>query len=353
MLLSELDYELPEELIAQRPTEDRVASRLLYSRASGPLLDHRFSDLPKLLAEPVLFVANDTKVIPARLFGQKASGGKVEMLLIEKKEAATSETPYRERWLAMLRSSRAPKPGTVLSFGALEATVLGREEALFDLELRTDGRLPSAVIAEQGEIPLPPYIERDVEEDDADRYQTVFAEEEGAVAAPTAGLHFSNELIEELRSQGHRFAQVTLHVGPGTFRPVKVENLDEHPMHEERYIVSSECADAIAQARAEGRRVLAIGTTVVRTLESAALEDGLVRVGEGRTRLFIKPPYRPKVVDHLITNFHLPKSTLLALVMALRGTERVRETYAHAVRERYRFFSYGDAMLLTDLRFPS
>lgn len=341
----DLDYELPEAQIAQAPLAERDAARLLVVAPGGGLRDQLVRDLPSLLP-PSLIVVNDTRVIPARLFGTKPSGGKVELLLVERQG-----TPGPvERWHAMGRASKGLRPGTRVRFDGLEAEVLDRrDDGTLEVELRADEDATARVEA-IGAMPLPPYIRRSASEADADRYQTVFAREPGAVAAPTAGLHFSERLVAALEGAGHRWARVTLHVGPGTFRPVKSERLDDHEMHEERYRVPAETAAAIAEARREGRPILAVGTTVVRTLESAATDEGEVREGAGRTRLFIRPPYRPRVVDHVLTNFHLPRSTLLALVMALGGVDEVRAAYAHAVARGYRFFSYGDAMLLQDVR---
>jgi len=344
----DLDYDLPQAQIAQAPLPRRDAARLLVVAPGGALHDRTIGDLPSLV-EPSLLVVNDTRVLPARLIGAKPTGGRAELLLVERRSAPGP----RERWLAMGRASKGLRPGTRVRFDGLEAEVLSRSgDGTVEVELRaTHGQATERVEA-IGAMPLPPYIRRPAAAADRERYQTVFAQEPGAVAAPTAGLHFSETLIAALERQGHRFARVTLHVGPGTFRPVKSEHLDAHEMHEERYRVPDETADAIADARREGRPVLAVGTTVVRTLESAAVGGGLVRSGEGRTRLFVRPPYRPRVVNHVLTNFHLPRSTLLALVMALGGVEEIRAAYAHAVSAGYRFFSYGDAMLLQDVWRP-
>ncbi len=360
MKLAELDYDLPEELIAQTPTERRDGARLLLlDKAKGSLTHGKITDLPGLV-EKALFVVNDTRVFPARLRGAKATGGAVEVLLVERLGVETFPSGRRrERWLALGRASKGLKVG--LSFGLgtatdgahpVKAEVLGRrDDGSVELNLESTEDV-LAFAEEQGELPLPPYVRRAPAPEDRERYQTIFANETGAVAAPTAGLHFSEELVAALEAAGHRIARVTLHVGPGTFRPVKHEDLDEHPMHEERFIVPEATVSAIAQARAEGRAIVAVGTTVVRTLEAAADPEhpGLPKVGPGRTRLFIKPPYEPKVVDHLLTNFHLPRSTLLALIMGLAGKDAVRRAYTAAVEERYRFFSYGDAMFLRHLR---
>jgi S-adenosylmethionine:tRNA ribosyltransferase-isomerase len=340
--ITELDYALPEELIAQAPLARRDDARLLVlSRTTGALEHRRVSELPEL-ATPSLVVLNDTRVFPARLRGVKASGGKVELLLLERLSPEGAE----ERWLALGKASKGLRPGARIAIaGGLSAEVIERRDDAVVVDLRADGPVMAA-IERAGEVPLPPYIRREAAEADVERYQTVYATSPGAVAAPTAGLHFSPELLAALEARGHRFARVTLHVGPGTFRPVKAERLEDHPMHDERYEVPEATAAAIAEAKREGRPVLAVGTTVVRTLESAATEDGAVRPGARRTRLFIYPPHRFRVVDALITNFHLPRSTLLALVMAFGGVEPLRRAYEEAVRARYRFFSYGDAMLI-------
>lgn len=361
MRVEELDFALPEALIAQSPPESRDGARLLLVTPGAARFDDRMvTDLPTQLP-PSLFVLNDTKVIPARLLGQKPTGGKVEILLVEPlahvedgaAEVAVGE--LHERWLAMGRASKGLKPGATLYFGVAGAA--GELRVRVDAK-RESGELevtviwPSAqgslfdALDRVGHMPLPPYIRREDGADDRERYQTVFAETPGAIAAPTAGLHLSERLIAEMTRVGHRFAKVTLHVGPGTFAPIKVDDLDAHPMHSERYEVTEATAQAIAQAKGEGRPVVAVGTTVVRTLESAAQSDGSVRAGAASTNLLIQPPYEFKVIDALMTNFHLPKSTLLALVMALGGVSTLRAAYTHAVEREYRFFSYGDAMLI-------
>lgn len=331
------DFPLPPELIAQHPTRERSASRLLH--VDGPhLADLRFTDLPGLLAPGDLLVFNDTRVIKARFFGQKDSGGQVEVLL---------ERIVDERHaLAQVRASKSPKAGTRITLeNAFSLVCSGRQGEFFALELEGEGNLWD--LAEQyGRLPLPPYIEHGVEAEDEARYQTVYARHPGAVAAPTAGLHFDEAMLERLSEQGVRRAALTLHVGAGTFQPVRVEKIDEHKMHSERFHVPEETAAAIAATRERGGRVVAVGTTSLRTLESAACGNGLVRAGSGETDIFITPGYRFQVVDRLITNFHLPRSTLLMLVSAFAGLDPIRAAYAHAVAEKYRFFSYGDAMLL-------
>lgn len=342
MRISDLDYELPEELIAQEPLAKRDASRLLLlDVAADEVEDHRFAELPSLLP-PSLFVFNDTRVFPARLLGHKTSGGRVELLLLRKLGGVA------DRWLALGRSSKGLREGMELRLceGRLEAHVVrALEHGQLEVDLSAAGDVDD-LIEELGEIPLPPYIRRAAAEADRSRYQTVFAKKSGAVAAPTAGLHFTESSLRALEEAGHRTAYVTLHVGPGTFRPVQAETLDAHEMHEETYEVPESAVDAIQMAKKEGRPVVAVGTTVVRSLESSIGAEGQLVAGFGTTRLFIRPPYRFQVVDQLVTNFHLPRSTLLALVMALAGTDLTRRGYLHAAEQGYRFYSYGDAMLI-------
>jgi len=358
MRADELDYDLPDSLIAQAPLAARDGARLLtLSTAPGagpaPLAHRRIVELPELVP-PALWVLNNTRVIPARLHCRRPSGGRVELLLVEREEEAGDDPGHEqgqgleEVWLCMARANKPLRGGATVEFpGGLTAEVVGQvAEGMRRVRLRADGGVQT-VLASVGEMPLPPYIRRSADASDRERYQTVFAHKAGAVAAPTAGLHLSTDLIERLKAAGHRFCHVTLHVGPGTFAPLRGEVLREHRMHAERYDVPSETAAAIAAAKGEGRPVLAVGTTVVRTLEAAAEGPGQVRAGTGRTDIFIYPPYRFAIVDLLLTNFHLPRSTLLALVMAFGGIGRVRAAYAEAVRARYRFFSYGDAMFLS------
>lgn len=344
----ELDYDLPEALIAQHPPEERTDARLLRMGAPGqPSAHHSIAELPALLA-PSLLVFNDTRVLPVRLMGRKATGGRVEFLLLEELPATEGHgAAGMPRWRALARPAKSLKPGVAIEIGdGLSVVPVGRtEDGHVEVELNADRPVLEA-LAIHGRMPLPPYITRAADDADLERYQTVYARHPGAVAAPTAGLHFTPQLLEALTDAGHRIAFVTLHVGPGTFTPLRAERLSDHPMHAERYDVPEATVDAIAAARAEGRRVLAVGTTVVRTLEAAAGSDGVVVAGGGRTDIFIYPPYRFRVIDTLLTNFHLPRSTLLALVMAFGGQAEVRAAYAAAVEARYRFFSYGDAMLL-------
>ena len=343
MRLSDLDYELPEELIAQQPLARRDASRLLVvDVGEDEVEDRSFAELPRLLP-PSLLIFNDTRVFPARLLGNKSTGGQVELLLLRKLEDGA------DRWLAMGRSSKGLREGMELSLcdGHLAARVLRRaEDGQLEVDLMAADGDVDALIEETGEVPLPPYIRRAAVEDDRSRYQTVYARKPGAVAAPTAGLHFTEDSLRALAAAGHETAYVTLHVGPGTFRPVQTDRLDEHAMHEEAYEVPEDTVDAIERARAQGRSIVAVGTTVVRTLEASAEHEGKPTAGFGATRLFIRPPYAFQVVDHLLTNFHLPRSTLLALVMALAGVDLTRRAYREAIERRYRFYSYGNAMLI-------
>jgi S-adenosylmethionine:tRNA ribosyltransferase-isomerase len=349
------DYDLPEELVAQRPLPERDGARLL---VLGDAVEHaRVLDLDRLLPKGALLVVNDTRVVPARLLGKKRdTGGRVEIFLLERvgdgQLAIDGRTLVAERWRALGRSSKPLRPGAVLDFGErLAGTIASHRDDGGVLEVllgSPEGRSVAEAIAEVGHMPLPPYVRREDDAADRERYQTIFARVPGAVAAPTAGLHLSERLLSRLESAGVGVARVTLHVGLGTFQPVTAEDLDHHPMHTERYAVSEDAARAIAEARARGAAVVAVGTTVVRTLESAADPErrGHVRASEGETRLLIQPGHRFRVVDALVTNFHLPQSTLLALVCALGGRERVLSAYRAAVAERYRFFSYGDAMLV-------
>jgi S-adenosylmethionine:tRNA ribosyltransferase-isomerase len=338
MRRSDFFYELPPDLIAQAPLPERAGSRLLVLEGpGGAYADRRFAELPQLLAPGDLLVMNDTRVIPARAYGRKASGGRVEILLERALDA--------KRVLVQLRASKSPSPGQVIALdGGATATVLARSGDLYELSFDSDAL---AYFEAHGHVPLPPYIRRPDEASDRSRYQTVFARERGAVAAPTAGLHFDPSMLRALEERGVRQAFVTLHVGAGTFQPVRVDDIREHRLHAEQARVDADVCAAIARTRAEGGRVVAVGTTVVRTLESAAAEDGTVQPFAGDTALFIHPGFRFRVVDAIITNFHLPESTLLMLVCAFAGTENVLSAYRHAVAARYRFFSYGDAMFVS------
>jgi len=337
---SDYQFDLPQAQIAQQPLAERSASRLLYLNGDGgETAHHRFRELPKLLHPGDLLVFNDTRVIPARLFGRKATGGRVEILV----ERVLAEN----RCLAHLRASKTPRPGGELQVGSAHLTVVERQGALFLLEL-SQGSL-SALMEAEGHMPLPPYIQRDDEAADKDRYQTVYARQPGAVAAPTAGLHFDDGTLAELAERGIEQARVTLHVGAGTFQPVRVDNLDDHDMHSEWLSVSQATCEAVEATRARGGRVVAVGTTAVRSLETAA-QSGQLQPYEGETRLFIRPGYQFRAVDRLITNFHLPESTLLMLVCAFAGYPQTLAAYREAVSEGYRFFSYGDAMLIDPAR---
>jgi S-adenosylmethionine:tRNA ribosyltransferase-isomerase len=336
MRRADFAYDLPEDLIAQRPPIERSGSRLLHvERAPARLHDLQFTHLPSLLRDDDLLVFNDTRVIPARVVGSKPTGGQVEILLERVLDG--------RRILAHAHASKPLRGDVPVSLpGGVEARYVGRHDDLFELELSTD---PLQYFEQYGSMPLPPYIERPAEADDATRYQTVYAREPGAVAAPTAGLHFDEAMLDRCREMGVSSAFVTLHVGAGTFQPVRVDNLAEHRMHAERVSVSADVCAAVERTHAAGGRVVAVGTTVVRSLESAA-QEGRLAPFSGETRLFITPGFRFSVVDALLTNFHLPESTLLMLVCAFAGYDAVMQAYRHAVSERYRFFSYGDAMFL-------
>jgi len=334
----DFDYTLPPALIAQYPPATRGASRLLI--LDGPRArDGRFADLPALIAPGDCLVFNDTRVIPARLLGRKASGGQIEMLI--------ERVLDRTRALAHIRASKAPRPGGVLAFGEnLRCRVLAkREDGLYEIE-SIDALALTELLARVGHLPLPPYIARGDEALDAERYQTVYARTPGAVAAPTAGLHFDAAMLDALRAAGVHFGYLTLHVGAGTFQPVRTDDLAAHRMHSEFLEVPAALCDLIASVKAAGKRVIAVGTTAVRALETAAA-SGTLAPWQGDTRLFILPGYRFKVVDALLTNFHLPRSTLLMLVAAFAGHARTLAAYRHAVAAGYRFFSYGDAMFVT------
>ena len=342
MKVSDFDYELPKELIAKFPVEPRDSSRLMVLHRNTGEIEHRiFRDIVEYLKPGDVLVINDTKVIPARLFGKLETGGKVELLLVRQPGPGT--------WEVMAKPARKLKEGKRIYFDEeLEAVVKGysgegRRIVEFILKSNKDFM---EKLEEIGHIPLPPYIEREEKPEDREKYQTVFARKEGAVAAPTAGLHFTEELLQKLKDKGIIIKNITLHVGPGTFKPVKVENVEEHQMDYETYHVPEDTAAEINRAKEEGRRVIAVGTTVTRTLESAAEKDGKVKPGEGSTNLFIYPGYRFKVIDALITNFHLPRSTLLMLVSAFAGRERILNAYREAVKKGYRFYSYGDAMFI-------
>jgi S-adenosylmethionine:tRNA ribosyltransferase-isomerase len=341
MLRTDFNFELPKELIALRPTEERSGSRLLtLNRGSGAIEDRRFRDFPALLDSRDVLVFNDTRVIPARAFGVKDSGGRVELLL---ERALTADTA-----LVHVRASKGLKPQAVVKLeGGVSATMLERDGELFVLKFSGD---VLEFFQAHGEMPLPPYIDRGPEDADKERYQTVYARALGAIAAPTAGLHFDATIFAELGARAVAQAFVTLHVGAGTFAPMRAADIDQHRMHSEFLEVPKSTCRAIDRARAAGGRVIAVGTTVVRSLEAAAAAapaDGEIAPYRGTTDIFIKPGYRFRAIDAMLTNFHLPESTLLMLCSAFAGRETLLAAYAHAVRARYRFFSYGDAMFLT------
>lgn len=349
--LADFDFPLPPELIAQQPAAERSAARLLDGRGDRPV-DRVFRELPALLNPGDLLVFNDTRVIKARLHGEKATGGSVEALVERVLPTATDEPG---ELLAHVRASKSPKPGSTVRLGTdhgegFEAEVLGRggpDGSLF--HLRVPGN-PFTLLETYGHVPLPPYITHDDAPEDESRYQTVFAARPGAVAAPTAALHFDQGVLDALAARGIERTQVTLHVGAGTFQPVRTENIAEHKMHSEWFEVPQATVDAIARTRAAGGRIVSVGTTTLRALESAAVQtgsrEGLDRACRGETDIFITPGFRFRVVDRLVTNFHLPKSTLMMLVSAFSGHDHIMALYRHAVEARYRFFSYGDAMLL-------
>lgn len=336
MRTDQFDFELPERLVAQHPPKQRGASRLLHVCGES-VTDRMFADLPSLLRKNDVLVLNDTRVLKARLFGVKESGGKIEVLI----ERLLDE----HQALAQIRASHAPQAGSRLILsGQLPVTVLGREGEFFRLRFDSAENL-SALLEQYGQLPLPPYITHAAEAEDEERYQTVFARQPGAVAAPTAGLHFDEAMFTALREHGVQLATITLHVGAGTFQPVRAEYIHGHIMHSECYTIPQATVDVILQARARGGRVIAVGTTSLRALESAA-RAGDLSAGESETNIFITPGYRFKIVEVLLTNFHLPKSTLLMLVCAFGGMEEILAAYRHAVAQEYRFFSYGDAMLI-------
>lgn len=337
MHINDFNFDLPSDLIAQYPPAVRGSSRLLVSPQNQPLQDKQFTDFIDYFEKDDVLVINNTQVIKARLFGQKATGGKIEALI----ERILGENTA----LAHIRSSKSPKVGSRLIFNdKIEAECLGRQGELFVLQF--SGSLNVYEILEQyGQMPLPPYIERKPNDDDDSRYQTVYCKQQGAVAAPTAGLHFTPEMLHALKQKGVILQEVTLHVGAGTFQPVRVENIKDHKMHHERYTVCESVVNAIQTAQKNGKKICAVGTTSLRALEAASL-SGTLTAGSGDTDIFITPGFQFRTANMLLTNFHLPKSTLLMLVSAFAGYEKIRHIYQHAIDEKYRFFSYGDAMLL-------
>ena len=340
MKTSDFNYELPEELIAQDPLEDRSASRLMHlDRITGEVEHRHFREVLEYLRPGDCLVVNDTKVIPARLYGRKVgTDAAIEILLLKRKD--------HDIWETLVKPGKKCKPGTVISFGGgiLTGEVLDVvEEGNRLIQFHYEG-IFEEILDQLGEMPLPPYITHKLQ--DKNRYQTVYAKHEGSAAAPTAGLHFTKELLKQVEEMGVKIAHVTLHVGLGTFRPVKVEDVAEHHMHSEFYVVEEEQAKLINDTKAAGHRVIAVGTTSCRTLESAATKDGILKAGSGWTEIFIYPGFQFQIIDGLITNFHLPESTLMMLVSALAGKEHIMAAYAEAVKERYRFFSFGDAMII-------
>lgn len=339
MKTSDFDYYLPQELIAQTPIEPRDASRLLvYDRATGEVFHKHFYDIKDFLKEGDLLVRNNTKVLPARMFGYTPNGGKVEILLLKRFNL--------NEWEVLVKPGKKARVGATLTVSdELKAEVIGIEEETGGRRIRFyyEGVFED-VISRVGEMPLPPYITEKLK--DQTRYQTVYAKTDGSAAAPTAGLHFTENLLTDLKNKGVEIADILLHVGLGTFRPVKADDITEHHMHSEYYEISEEAAEKINRAKKEGRRVIAVGTTSVRTLESVADENGFVKAQKGNTQIFIYPPYKFKCVDSLITNFHLPKSTLVMLVASMTGREKILELYNTAVKEKYRFFSFGDACMI-------
>ncbi len=336
MLTKDFSYDLPADLIAQRPLQQRSASRMLVLDEQSGLQDQRFEDFKQYLSEGDLIVVNNTRVMAARLYGQKETGGRVEILI----ERILNDSLA----IAQIRASKSPKPGSSIKLEhEAKLTVRARKNSMFELQL--DQGDWGALLQRQGHMPLPPYIEREDDSDDESRYQTVFARHFGAVAAPTAGLHFDEAYMKDLKSAGIDIAEVTLHVGAGTYQPVRTERIEDHEMHAEWIKVTASVCQQIETCKRRGGKVLAVGTTSLRALESAAREGKLVPYS-GDTRLFVSPGYKFNVVDGLLTNFHLPESSLMMLVTAFGGYERVMQAYRHAVRARYRFFSYGDAMLI-------
>jgi S-adenosylmethionine:tRNA ribosyltransferase-isomerase len=343
MKLSDFDYHLPDELIAQHPPTERTASRLLHlDGMTGAIQDRKFRDILSLLRPNDLLVFNNTKVIKARLHAHKETGGSAEVLI---ERVLDNNSPQSSIALAHIRASKSPKPGSRIIFANnIAATMVQRVDDLFELHF-DGGHKVYDVLEKYGEVPLPPYITHHADASDESRYQTVYAKYDGSVAAPTAGLHFDEALLDEIQAQGVTSAYVTLHVGAGTFQPVRDDDISKHIMHSERYQVPPETVEAVVKTKAAGGRVIAVGTTSMRTLEAAS-SSGTLLAQQAETQIFIKPGYEFKTVDRLITNFHLPKSTLMMLVAAFAGRENMVNAYRHAVENRYRFFSYGDAMLI-------
>ena len=349
MNVSDFDFELPDELIAQHPPAERGGSRLIvFDRATKEARHTMFAQLPSHLSRGDLIVVNDTRVFPARLLGHREpSGGAVECLLIRRLEAGGAEV-----WEALMHPGQKLKPGAQVRFERGGATLIGEVLGRHFYGRRSirleapGGEAIASLIERIGHVPLPPYIKRSDDDSDRDRYQTVYAHMSGSVAAPTAGLHFTQPILDELASRGIERTTITLHVGYGTFKPVRVDRVEDHEVDPERYVVSGEAADALTRAKRDRRRIVAVGTTTTRALESLTVDEGTVRPGEGETRLFIRPGHRFDLVSALVTNFHLPKSSLLILTAAFAGREEILAVYRDAVQRRYRFYSYGDAMLI-------
>ena len=344
MKLSDFDYELDESLIAQMPSQKRENSRLMHLVRNNNLIEHKhFYDIVDILGENDFLVLNNTKVIPARIYGKKVTGANIEIFLLKEIEPKV--------WEVLLKPAKRVKIGDTIDCGGrLFATLLEKDDETCKMKLQYEGNIYE-VLDEIGQMPLPPYIERRMSSDDLkkldyERYQTVFAKNEGSVAAPTAGLHFTKKILSSLKHKGVEIAELTLNVGLGTFRPVKCENILEHKMHSEEFCISKEAADAINRAKSEGKNIVAVGTTSVRTLETAMQKFGEIKECKDHSELFIYPGYEFKIVDKILTNFHLPKSTLLMLVSAFAGKDFIFEAYREAVKEKYRFFSYGDCMLI-------
>jgi len=347
-LLNDYDYDLPEERIAQTPVEGRDQSKLLFmDRTTGEIAHHKFFDIYDFLSPSDVLVINNTEVIPARLLGQKETGGKAEVLILDypgDKKSRINNGEYVCRCL--IKSSKRPKDGTTLIFDQqLKANVVKFKAGVYVVKFSYQGNFEQ-IIDRIGHVPLPPYIKRNDDKNDRTFYQTVYASQKGAVAAPTAGLHFSQSLMKKLKEKGVKIVALTLHVGYGTFLPVRVSDIRDHRIHSEWYSISKETADMINESKRKGHRIVAVGTTAVRTLEYTGKEDGIVAQGEGRCNLFIYPGYKFKTVDAMLTNFHLPKSTLLMLVSAFSTRDNLLNAYKAAIEKQYRFFSYGDAMLI-------
>ena len=356
MLLSDYDYNLPEELIAQMPADKRENSRMMVLNRKDRTISHKhFYDIVDLLDDNTLLVMNNTKVLPARLIGHKDTGAKIEVFLLKQSESNIEGSQEKQHlWDVLIKPSKRVKPDTIIKISdelSVKAIKRLEDNGEWLVKLIYEGDNVLDILHRNGQIPLPPYIERkipneDLKKLDFERYQTVYAKDEGSVAAPTAGLHFTKEILQKLQDKGVELAYVTLNVGLGTFRPVQCENVENHKMHSETFEISQKAAEQINKAKSEGKKIVAVGTTTVRTLETAFQKYGCIKACHGHSELFIYPPYEFKVIDNLITNFHLPKSTLLMLVSALAGKDFIFEAYKEAIENKYRFFSYGDCMYI-------